>query len=172
MMGDFVAYPSRWRVSLLALLSVGGVVMGLWMIGIFGAPPQSIRYPSGFTVAIGWICAVFFSLCGVLWIKKLFDISEQLQIGSIGIHSARWSDQTIPWAEITDVTTWRYKGQKVIVLHLRNPAAFPSRGLRAILAGTNRMLSGGDVCISLTGTDRTYDEAMAAIARFRSSRSL
>ena len=62
---------------------------------------------------------------------------------------------------------WSYKRQKSIVLHLSNPARFPGRGLTAKLASANRMLTGGDISISLTGTNRNFDDAMSAIVRFR-----
>ena len=29
------------------------------------------------------------------------------------------------------------------------------------------MMTGGDVCISLTGTDRNYDDAIAAIGQYK-----
>ena len=73
----------------------------------------------------------------------------------------------IPWSAIYDVTTWRYKGQKAIVLHLYNPENSPGRGLAGILARFNRAVMGGDIGISLTLTNRSFDEAIAAIERFR-----
>ena len=42
-----------------------------------------------------------------------------------------------------------------------------TRGLAAKLAFLNRKLTGGDISISMTATDRSYDEAMAAIEHFR-----
>jgi len=167
-MDDFVAYPSRPRIALLALGSVAFVAAGLWMGGVFGPPPSSSRYPPEFVFVIGWTSVVFFGLCGVLWVKRLFDGREQLRIGPAGIRSARWSDQTIPWSEIADVTTWSYRSQKAIVLHLRDKTRFPARGMAAMFAGVNRNLTGGDITISLTGTDRRVEDALASIDRFRS----
>ena len=95
-MDDFVAYPSRPRIALLALGSVAFVAGGLWMGGVFGAPPSSSRYPPQVVFAIGWLAVAFFGLCGVIWVKRLFDGREQLRIGPAGIRSAKWSDQTIP----------------------------------------------------------------------------
>jgi len=166
-MGAFVAYNSRWRVTLLFLGAVVFVVLGLWMIGAFGAAPSSRRYPAAVIVGVGWFSVFFFGLCGVAAVKKFFDDRVQLQVDRSGIRWCPWSDHLIPWSEITDVTTWSYKRQKAIILHLSNPARFPGRGLTAMLAGANRKLTGGDISISLTGTNRTYDEAMSAIARFK-----
>jgi hypothetical protein len=164
---EFIAFPSPWRIALLTLAAGIFVALGLWMVGVFGPPPESPRYSREMTIAIGWAGIIFFGLCGAVGVRRLFDGREQLRIGSGGIRSVPWSDQTIPWSEIDDVKTWSYKGQRSIILHLRDPAHFPGRGLAALLGGANRKLTGGDVAITLTGTDRSFDDAMSAIARFR-----
>lgn len=166
-MVDFVAYSSRWRVALLVLAGVAFVGVGLWLAGVFGYPPGARRHPAPFVVAFGWFGAVFFGLCSVLAIKKLFNADEQLRIGPSGICWTPWSDLTIPWSEITDVTVWEFGAQKAIVLHLRNRDHFPAKGSFALLAGANRTLTGGDISILLTGIDRSFSEVLAAIERFR-----
>lgn len=166
-MEDFVAQSSRWRIARLVLVSAAFVTAGLWMGGAFGPVPASRRYPPAMTFAIGWLSVIFFGCCGAIAIRTLFNIGEQLRIGAAGIRSRPWSDKTIPWSEIRDVTTWTYKRQKAIVLHLGDPARFPGRRVPAIFAGANRWLTGGDVAISLTGTDRSFQDALAAIDHFR-----
>ena len=49
----------------------------------------------------------------------------------------------------------------------RNLAGFPKKGLGGFLSGVNKTLTGGDIAISLVGTDREVDDAMTAIASFR-----
>ena len=166
-MADFVAYTSRWRSVLLAFLSLGFVVLGCWMVGAFGPPPASLRYPEGETVVVGWFGIAFFGFCAVGWGKQVFATKEQLRIGALGIRWARWSSQTIPWSEITDVTSWSYRGQRSIVLHLRDATRFPAQGVLGAVAGANRMLTGGDIAVSLTGTDQSFDAAMSAISLFK-----
>lgn len=166
-MQDFVAHHSRWRLAVLGLCAGAFVVAGLWMAGVFGAAHPTDRYSADSTVAIGWICVAFFALCGIAVVSRLFDTREQVRIGPQGIRWVRLSDRTIPWSDISDITEWSHRRQRMIVLHLRDPARWPRRGLSALLAGANRALTGGDVMISLTGTDRSFDEAVAAIARFR-----
>jgi hypothetical protein len=36
-----------------------------------------------------------------------------------------------------------------------------------MLAGATRKMSGGDICTSLTGTDRSFDDAIDAVTQFR-----
>lgn len=166
-MDDLVAYPSRGKIALLVLASVVFVALGLWMTGLFGAPPESHRWSPKMVRLIGSVAVVFFGLCSVEWGRRLFDKREQLRIGPAGIQLRSWSDETIPWSEIVDITTWSYRRQTSIILHLRDRTRFPGRGVAALLAGANRGMTGGDIAISLTGTDRKTDEALAAIERFR-----
>lgn len=166
-MEDFIAHNSRWRVALIFLGVVSFVALGIWMAGGFGEVPSSRRHSAGFFTVIGWLCILFFGVCGLAAVKKFFDDRVQLQIGPSGIRWTPWSDQFIPWSEIIDVTTWSYKHQEAIILHLSDADRFPGRGLTAKLARANRMSTGGDISISLTGTDRSHDDAMAAIAHFR-----
>lgn len=165
-MEDFVAYSSRQRTAYLILGSLVFVGLGLWMVGAFGSAPTSAGYPGLLFPIIGWVSILFFGLAAAMWSRRLFDRRAQLSIGAAGIRSAPWSDQTIPWSEIADVTTWEFKGQQTIILHLRDRTRFPGRGLAAMLADTNRGMTGGDVSISLTGTDRTLEEALSAIEHF------
>lgn len=166
-MTDFVAYPSRGRIALVVLGAMALCVMGLWMTGVWWPAPVSRRYAPETIAAVGWVSVVFFGLSAVGWGKTLFDTGEQLRIGPSGIRWTRWSDRTIPWGEIRNVTVWSYRRHSSIVLHLRDPTRFPGKGVLGAFAGPNRGLTGGDITISLTGTDRSFAEAMAAIAHFR-----
>lgn len=166
-MEDFVAYSSRWRIAVYGLGAIAFVAIGLWMVGAFGFPPVWRHTPAAVTFLVGWSSVIFFGLCSVVCVKRLFNNREQLRIGLTGVRSALWSDQTISWSEIADVTTWSFRRQTAIILHLRDAKRFPRRGVGAMLASANRMLTGGDVSITLTGTDRGFEEAMSAIGRFR-----
>ncbi|MCW1428443.1 hypothetical protein OLX23_04990 [Novosphingobium sp. JCM 18896] len=153
---------------MLVLGSAVFVVLGLWMIGAFGAQPETARYPASVASAIGWASILFFGLCGLVGLRRLFDTGEEMRIGPTGIRWVRWSDQTIPWSQIERVSEWSFRGQRSIILHLREPAMFPGKGISGMLAKANRGLTGGDVALTTSATDRSHDEAMAAIAHFAS----
>ena len=115
----------------------------------------------------GWIAAAFFGFCSIGIVPRLFDREDQVRISAEGIRAKQWSDATIAWDAIADLFVWYHRGQQLLVLRLVDPAGYPSNRPFAGLAALNRRLTGGDVAISLAGTDRRVDEAMAAVARFR-----
>ena len=165
-MDDFVARTSRWRTGFLVIGSIAGVAIGIWMAGLFGPPPVSRGVGPGTDETCGWLLIVFFGMCGSVSAKIWWKNGEQLRIGKMGIIWLRWSEKIIPWGEIMDVTEWNFNRTSSIVLHIRHPNLFPGRGILGLVGRANRALTGGDISITLTGTDRTFDEAMAAISSF------
>jgi hypothetical protein len=166
-MDDFVAYTSRWRAAFLVAVSIGFVAIGIWMAGLMGPVPVSRSAGPLMTEFWGWLTILFSGICAVAGAKLWWVNSERLRIGRSGIRWSGWSDQTIPWDEISDVTEWHYRNSKFIILHLRNPSLFPGKGFSGFAQPANRKLTGGDIGITLTGTDRKFAEATAAIAQFR-----
>lgn len=159
----FTARHSRWRLALLGAGAAAFVFGGLVITGLFGPPPR----PGA--EWFGWFCVIFFGLGGLAIMQRLFDRSEAVRIDGRGIYFKPWSEQTIPWSEIRDVTVWQFQGQKSIILHLADRGRFPSKKLLGKVAGANRALAGGDVPISLVGTDGNFADAMATIDRYRRS---
>lgn len=149
---------------------LGFVVGGLWMAGMIGdgSDPSkgSGRVPPELLPYVGWLSVIFFGAILPLTAKRFFNDDAQVAIGRAGIRVAQWSDTTIPWSEIQRVSVWSYQRQRHIILHLHRPKAFPERGIAAKLSRANRMLTGGDIAITLVGTDGSFDDAMAAIAHF------
>lgn len=164
---SFVAYPSRWRLALFMLLGLGFVALGLWMIGAFGSVPSSTRYPYFETLIVGWACLIFSSACVAAYIPRLLEAGEQVRVDARGIFYSQWSDATIPWSQISEVTVRSYRSSRFIIIHLKDRRLYPGKGLAALLAGPNRMMTGGDISVSLSGTDRSYDEAISAIEQYR-----
>ncbi len=166
-MNDFVAYISRVRIAAMVLGCAVFVGLGAWFAGLVDALPAPDRYGALWMATVGWASMVFFGLCGVVCILSLFESRERVRIGPNGVRTAQWSNDTIPWSEIVQVSVWSNSGQDAIILHLRDRSRFPPRGVAALLAGANREFTGGDVGISLTATNRTFEEAMEAIRVFR-----
>ncbi|KHL24807.1 hypothetical protein PK98_13005 [Croceibacterium mercuriale] len=163
---DFVARYSRGRL-MLALLACGTLVVGgLWMAEIIGQPPSSERYPKAVVVAVGWLNVLMGAIASAEIIRRLVKAGEHLSIGAAGIRCNAWASQTIPWSEIEEVKVWNLQRQKAIILRLHDPSRYPAKRLLASLPG-NRRLTGGDIAIYMTGTDRSFSEALAAIEHYR-----
>ena len=59
-MDEFVAYTSRWRISLYLVGSIAFVMVGMWMVGVVAPPPISRRASPEMVMFWGWITVVFF----------------------------------------------------------------------------------------------------------------
>lgn len=160
-MEDFVAKPSPIRLGGLALLSLGFVALGAWFLGYFG--PEHPNAPAW----VGWASIGFFGLGFLVMIARMFSKEDMVRIGAGGIWIRGVArGQAIPWSEIAAIGVWEHKRQKIIMLKLHDPDMFPTEGFGAMIASANRAMTGADHAISLTGTNRTFEEAMAAIGRY------
>jgi hypothetical protein len=171
-MEDFVAYESRSSLAFVLLMIVPIFLAGLWMGGIFGTVPYSPKVSHREIVVIGWCLVLFSGFCGFAIFKSFLNPSEQLRIGPHGIRFANWSDDTIPWSEITrvtirDIQQGRYGVIKAFVLYLRNPDRFPGRGLGRIVAEANTGGTYGALVVTLRDTNRNFADALSAIQRFK-----
>lgn len=174
-MEEFAAYPKRSKLAMMLIASVSFTVFGLMLMGAFGpfqlmtggrfGTPLSPQASS----VMGWILGppVFlFGGAGSFSLLRMIASGAMIRIGAEGIWWKRWSDKTIPWDEIADVTTWGAGDSACIELHLRHPALYPGHGILGALAGSSRRMTGGDISVMLSGTDRRLEDAMAAIERF------
>ena len=166
------AYSSPWRMALMVFGSVVFVAIGVWMTGLFGEPPESRRWSPGLVQSFGWFSIVFFGACAIVGIRRAVDTDVQLRISEQGIYWTPWSEKTIPWYEIRDVRMWEHRRQRMIILCLTHPERYPSMSLLGKFAALNRGLTGGDIAISLTGTDKSFDEALGTVEEFRAAHSL
>ncbi|WP_354073595.1 STM3941 family protein [Brevundimonas sp. 1080] len=166
-MNDFVAYTSRSRIVSLVARGLIFVTLSLWLIGVFGTPPDSRRYSPVLTPFIGWGGLLFSVTATALWLRNFFERREMVRIGPAGIMVRWWSADTIPWNEITEIAPLEINGVKSISLKLRDREQYPPRGLGALLARGDRLVTGGDVTISLSATDRRQFEALVAIDQFK-----
>lgn len=158
-MEAFAARHSRWRLGLLFALSLSFVALGLLF---------AIETRDAAGLVFGGIATAFFGLCAVVIGFRVFDRRVQVRIDCEGIFCRSWSDHAIGWEDIAEVSTWNHRGQRFIILSLKDRARHPPRrGLAAWTAGANRRLTGGDVPLGLTGSDRGFAQALGAIQHFR-----
>lgn len=160
-MFPFVARPSASQN--LQLLGAG---LALILACAYLAGLLTDDYPPG-REAIAWGgMAVFGIFTGIILVRT-FNNEDLLRIGPSGIWYRDWSDDIIPWREISDVGVWRLRGQNLILLSLVDPQRFPASTTRGRAAAMDRAITGGDIAITLMASDRTFEEAMAAIETYR-----
>jgi hypothetical protein len=149
-------------MALLFAGAIGFVVLGGWIVGAFGSPPDT----SFGARAAGWAAIVFFGLCGLVGGGRLFDAGTEIRVDGRGIWWRRWSDDTVPWAAIARVEMRAVRGHRFACLFLRDPGAYRATTLAGRLAGLNKAMGFGDIAITTNGTDASFGDLMAAIDRF------
>ena len=105
-MQPIIARNSRSRILLLLLGCFAFVIAGIWIAGVFGEAPEPGRE------WVGWLSAFFFGAGGLVICGRLFDDEVQIRISGSGIYYRQWSEQTIPWGAIAEVSVWRFKSKK------------------------------------------------------------
>ena len=159
-MDEFTARYSRPKLVGASLICAGFVVSGLWLEGVIGNPRRPPHHSS-------WPAVVMFGLALIIFTVKLFDTGDKIRIGPAGIKLDAHFGKTIPWAEIDDVTTFQFKSQKYIVLKLRDPELYPKRFNLRLFSRLSKLLTRGDVEIALMVMNKSFDEAMSAMVKFR-----
>jgi hypothetical protein len=162
----FVARNSTVRVLLLMAGAVGFMLLGIWVAGLLGPPPRPGRE------WIGLAALLFFGLCFLLGIRRLFQGGDQIVVDRKGIFWRQWSETTIPWGAIVSFETRSIRHQHFVSLWLKDPSLFPSSGFGALFGGMNKGLGFGDVSINATGTDRSFAQLLDAVERFAPSHVL
>lgn len=160
----FVACPSRGRLALMLLGSSAFVALGLWIAGFLGEPPQPDR------VWLGYVAILFFGATAVVSVRRLFETDDQIVVDASGIYWSQWSDQKIPWSAIRMINRKLVKRQQFLCLELADAAQYPPTRLLGRLAGANRLVGFGDIAINIGGTNRSFDELVEAVERFRPAR--
>ncbi len=183
-MNEFVARTQPLKVVLGILIALGFVAIGVWMTGlldkpvtppvvspddltIYPLPASSSRYPDWLVVTVGWASIVIFGGLSIIGAMRLTNPADHLRINRMGLVVPSYTDRPIAWSDIADITTWSHRGQKSLVIKLRDPSRFPRKPLHRMMDSLNRGLTGGDIGLSMTGTNRTLKQALEAIETFR-----
>jgi len=139
--------------------SIGFVALSLFMLGAFDGKPKP-PFPWA-----GWVGMLFFGPAAFILARRLFDPEDQLVIDERGIFSKHWSSRTVPWHDIERIETAKVHREQFLCIFLAQPERYPPETLigRAMLA--NRAMGFGDLAVSVTGTNRSFDELCEAVSR-------
>lgn len=167
----FEAHVSKGRTWIIILLALGFAAIGVGFASAATELARSVRlvfFRDPFILRVfGWTAVVIGVLGAVIAARQLLRTGPVIEIDARGIRWLRWSDKFIPWSAITDAAPRAISGQQFLCLTLDRPEDHASRSITGMLAGMNRNMGFGDVAIGAQGTDRSIDELMDAVARFR-----
>lgn len=109
---------------------------------------------TAFQIALCYFGIMFFGLatCKTLW--TLISSSEPVVfITRVGIRDTRIADDTISWRSVRDISIWRYRSQKIVVLQLDPLLAerFAGGFLKRLLSLLNKPIGPDGVLVNAGG---------------------
>ena len=126
-----------------------------------------------FTAFLVWVAAVFFPLCTILIVWRLFTTrGPVVTITPDGIRDTRVAAEFIPWSAIAGISTWQHSGQKVMVLAV-DPVVERTLTLTAMARwtrGANRALGADGLCVTAQGLRTDYETLLKTAVEYASQR--
>jgi hypothetical protein len=145
---------SKTKIVLFLLGASAFVALGIWMFSLDDASIRSQRRASDptFVHGLGLAAIVFFGICGLYALKKLFDGRPGLVFNNSGIvdNASSVSAGFIPWSEVVGAEIFEIQKQKLLIIKVRDPQEYIDRGssLRRTLNKANYKMVGSPISIS------------------------
>ncbi|WP_423606722.1 STM3941 family protein [Sphingomonas sp. MS122] len=159
----FVAHVSKGKTLGLTLISVGFVAIGIWLI-VNPEEAASRRLSDPAMVwGFGWLAILVFGGFAVVGVRQVFRAGPVMEIDSRGILWRRWSDQVIPWSAIVRVEKQAIQYNKFLCLWLDVPEHYPGGSTLGKLSGVSKFMGGGDITLSVAGTDQGFDRLVEVV---------
>jgi len=115
---------------------------------------------------IGISSIVFFGACAVVGVWRLFTLrGPVVTLTPNGFRDVRIAPEIIEWCEVEDVSTWRHRGQKNMVLTV-GEATWNRLSLSGIAQWTrsaNRALGADGLVVSATELKTNHDRLLGLI---------
>jgi hypothetical protein len=145
-------------LRMLGLIAIGVVLTALCVGIAFHLFPD--LHANLYQEFMAYAGVVFFGLCTIIGLWRLLSVSGPVvTITPDGIRDTRVAAEMIPWSAITGISTWQYRGQKIMVL-AADPATEAGLTLTRIARwsrGANRALGADGLCIAVAGLSIKYD---------------
>ncbi len=142
------------RLKLAVLVLLGLTMTAISASGLYLDVGGNASINGSRAMVAGYVGAPFFFLCTLAAAWRLRrSAATVLTIGPTGIHDTRVARRMIPWTAVSGISTWSYKGQRVIVLQVL-PAVEQGLGLTRIARLTrsaNVALGADGLCITALG---------------------
>lgn len=167
---------SRTKLVLLVLGSCAFVAAGAWLLSF---DMEEIRYGRSFTFfynnpfivyGAGLAAILFFGLCGLYGLRKLFDGRPGLVLNSSGIvdNASGVAAGFIPWSEVEGSGVYEVHQQKMLIIIVRDPGKYIGRGgaLSRTLNKANYKMSGSPISISSVALKIDFAELVSLFDRY------
>lgn len=159
---------SKVKVGLLTMGASLFVIGGIWLFGI--ADTQS-RYSPIYVKGASVLAIVFFGLCGLYGLLKLFDSSPGLVLDREGIidHSSGVAAGRVAWREISDVQVVSVSGHRFLAIVVHDPEKYLGKGNAPgrFFAKLNYKTYGTPIFISANALKVKFEELEKQIQDFR-----
>jgi hypothetical protein len=148
------------------------VAFGCWLMQMNSAEIEAHRRFNSpwFVHGIGLLSILFFGLCGVFGIRKLFDKTPGLIFSVKGIYdnSSGVSAGLIPWTEIQGFSVFEIKKQKMLVIKVITPEKYIEVGnpVKRALNRMNYKMCGSPIAISSNALKVSFEELQDILSRY------
>lgn len=167
---SFVAHNSPFKLGVMLAAVVAFLLADI-------APQQFGLLPEPWFVWLQWPFAFLLVMAAAVLMADLLDRRGQLVVNLYGVIWRRWSDEIIPWEEVSHFSSEKqYVGSGLIYLPylclcLKDPARHPRTKWRARFFGRPWNLGYGNITVSTVGLDKTVNEVLAAMRGFAPDKS-
>lgn len=155
---------SKSKMALLLLGACGFVALGLWMLQLGPEDARSMRVSLTFVRAIGLASVVFFGLCGLVGLKKMFETQPGLVLNSTGLidNSSGVSAGLVPWTDVAGFGIFQGHNTRTLVIQVFDTDKYANRGnvIQRALKKANVRLCGSPVAISSNALKIDFDELL------------
>ncbi|GGH21691.1 STM3941 family protein [Mucilaginibacter phyllosphaerae] len=148
------------KIKMIALLTGAllFVAAGIWFVK---HPEMFSKSPLLITI-IGYASIVFFGVCALFVVSKLFDTSPGFVIDSNGIvdNSSMFSVGFIPWVDIAGLSTLQIGRQKMIMIKVQDPNGYINRQPNALsrrAASINYRMYGSPIIVSTAALRHSFE---------------
>ena len=158
---------SKFKLVLLLLGAIGLVASAIWIFYLSGYEPV---YISIWVRSVSLFCIVFFGLCGLYSIKKLFNTHPGLVLDSAGIidNSSAVSVGRISWQDLEGINITWIQGQRFITLYVTNPQKYLQRGgfFKRQMNALNYRFYGSPIHISANTLNISFGELIDLVSQY------
>lgn len=158
---------SKSKIWMLIIGSIAFVALGYWMLTLDAAAlaSQSAKFRNPMLVhGVGYLSILFFGLCLLIGIKKLFDTKPGLVINAQGIldNVSNISPNPVPWRDIKGFDVAEIHKQKMLVIYLENPQQYieSATAMRKMGLLANAKLVGSPWVITASTLKTSFDELL------------